>query len=103
MDDDITRLEAELAGLTGSARALTLVKLGQAQWTRYWRAGIGSQVALPHLERAIVVLEEALGYLEPGDSLRVHASCMLGTSRCVRHSAHKGPAADREAGIPLLE
>jgi hypothetical protein len=101
--DDITRLEAELAGLTGSARAQTLIQLGQAQWLRYWRTGIGSQVALPHLDQTIVRLDEALGYLEPGDSLRVHTTSMLGVSRCLRHSAHKGPVTDRDAGIPLLE
>ncbi|WP_194913358.1 hypothetical protein [Catenulispora rubra] len=101
--DDITRLEAELAGLTGSARAQTLIQLGQAQWLGYWRTGIGSQVGLPYLNQTILRLDEALGYLEPGDSLRVHTISMLGVSRCVRHSGHKGPVSDREAGIPLLE
>lgn len=101
--DDITRLEAELAGLTGNARAQTLLRLGQAQWVRYWHTGIGSQIGLPHLDQTILRMNEALDYLEPGDTLRVHATSMLGVSRCVRHSAHKGPVSDREAGIPLLE
>lgn len=103
MDDEITRLETELAGLTGSARAQTLVRLGQAQWMRYWRTGIGAQVGLPHLDRAIVVLDEALGYFEPGDTLRVHTTMILGESLCIRHLLHNGPVADRDTGIPMLE
>ncbi|MEY9861173.1 hypothetical protein ABH935_006813 [Catenulispora sp. GAS73] len=103
MDDETTRLETELAGLTGSARAQTLLRLGQAHWMRYSRTGIGAQVGLAHLDRAITAVDEALGYLEPGDILRVQATSMLGVSRCVRHSMHNSPVADRDAGISLLE
>ena len=103
MDDETTRLETELAGLTGSARAQTLLRLGQAHWMRYWRTGMGAQVGLIHLDRAITALDEALGYLEPGDILRVQTTTTLGVSRCVRHSMHNGPVADRDAGISLLE
>ncbi|MEZ0107692.1 hypothetical protein ABH920_001684 [Catenulispora sp. EB89] len=103
MDNEITRLETELAGLTGSARAQTLLRLGQAHWMRYWRTGIGSGVGLPHLDRTITAMDEALGYLEPGDVLRVQAVSMVGVFRCIRHSVHNGPTADRDAGIPLIE
>jgi len=101
--DDITRLETELAGLTGKARAQTLIRLGQGQWMAYWRTGIGAQVGLPHLDQAIVAVDEALGYLEPGDALRVQAVALLGVARCSRNSLHRSPVSDRDAGILLIE
>jgi hypothetical protein len=101
--DAVESLRAELAGLHGPARAVPLLKLGQALADRYWRAGIGSPTARRELDAAVEAVDEAYGYLEPGDLLRGQAAAVLGWLLGMRHGVHGGATRDRETGIHLLE
>ena len=102
-DDGLDALRAAVADHAGPARARPLTELGQALAQRYWQVGPGSPAAQPHLDEAIAVLEEAYGYLEPGEFPRGMQAGMLGWLLGIRHVAHGGPVDDRERGIALLD
>jgi len=103
MNDEITALEAELAGLTKEARTQPLLHLGQLYSQRWSRAGMGSTVALPYLEKSIRAYDEGYGYLRPDDALRGHVACQLGVLYGIRHNVHGGSVQDAEKGIRLIE
>jgi hypothetical protein len=102
-DDDLDALRAEVDRQTGPARAKPLTALGQALAQRYWRVGSGSPAAAPHLDEAIRVLDEAYGYLEPGEYPRGIVASQLGWLFGIRHVAHGSSTDDRERGIALLD
>ena len=99
----MARARAELAGLSGKARALPLARLGKLCQEAYWRAGPGSSMALAYLNEEITVLEEAIGYFDPRDGIRRQAVCALGVARGTRFVAHDGAAADGDEGVRLIE
>ena len=99
----MARVRAELAGLSGKARALPLARLGKLCQEAYWRAGPGSSMALAYLNEEITALEEAIGYFDPRDGIRRHAVCALGVARGTRFVAHNGAAADGDEGVRLME
>ena len=103
MPDDINELRAELAGLSGTARLLPLLKLGRATAERYWRAGPGTSGGLGNLNAAIEALTEAHGHMTDGDGLRGQVACQLGTLLMARHSLHTEREEDRKAAIRVLE
>jgi hypothetical protein len=102
-DDAAAALKLELSRLTGAARTHPLLQLGRLLADRYWRAGPGTPVALPHLDGAIQAMEEAYGYFAAADGVRgtvaAHAGWLIGA----RYVAHGGSEIDRERGICLLE
>jgi hypothetical protein len=102
-DNDLDRLRAEVGRHTGPARARPLTELGQALAQRYWQVGPGSAAGEPWLDEAIRALDEAHGYLEPGQFPRGLHGAMLGWLLGTRHVAHAGPVADGERGVVLLE
>jgi hypothetical protein len=102
-DDGLDALRAEVDRHTGPAQTQPLMALGQALAHRYWQAGPGSPVAEPYLDEAIRALDEAYGYLEPGQYLRGMQAAMLGWLMGSRHLAHGSPVEDRERGITLLD
>jgi hypothetical protein len=101
--DDVETLRARLLGLSGPARTRTLLELGQQLGSRYWRTGPGQPAALPDLDATIAALDEAYGYLDPGDGLRGQVASNLGWMLATRHLAHGGADRDRETGLHLLE
>jgi len=104
-DEEIRALNAELAGLTGKARTMPLLRLGKAHAERHWRIGPGAPGGLPHLQASIEAFDEAHGYLPEGDPFRGQAALMSGVLRGNRLVAYSGagPAEDRETGIRLIE
>jgi hypothetical protein len=103
VSDDLERLRAELAGLTGGARMAPLVRLGRQLMERYWRAGIGRPEGLPDLNEAIERMEEAFEHAEDGDVYRGNIAAYAGWFRCGRYLAHGESDDDRETGISMLE
>ncbi|MEU4222385.1 hypothetical protein [Actinoplanes sp. NPDC026623] len=103
MSDRIRALRDQVALHTGAARARPLVELGQALLDRYWRAGPGSPAGGPDLDEAITVLGEAYDLLGTDSPLYGQLAGQLGWLHGIRHTAHGGPAGDRETGIRLLE
>ncbi len=101
-DDIIAKLRAELGGLSGAARLMPLLRLGQALGERYWRLGHGTPAALPDLNAAIAALREAHGYMADGDGMRAHVAGMLGWQLSARHTISDAEE-DRETGIAMLE
>lgn len=102
-DDDLEALRADLARHTGTARTRPLITLGNALAERYWRVAPGTSAGEPYLNEAIHVIDEAYGYLEPGQFLRGQVASQLGWLIGNRHAVHGGPEQDRERGIRLLE
>lgn len=101
--DRIAMLRAELAKLSGPARYLKLMQLGQALIERYARTGPGSPAGLPDLNGVIDAWSEAYGYLEPRDQRRGIVANWLGWPLAIRHGVHGGDVADRDRAIQLLE
>ena len=102
-EDTVARLRAELARLDGPARVGPSVRLGQALFERYWRAGPGQSAALPALNAAIEALDEAYGLIDFADPARGTVAGFLGWALAARHGAHGGAERDRETGIHLLD
>jgi hypothetical protein len=102
-DDRLETLRAQVAKLTGPARTRPLLELGQALADRYWRAGPGTPGALPYLNEAITVQDEAYGYFDPADRWRAQVASQRGGLYGARHLAHGSPESDRETGVAQLE
>lgn len=102
-DDGLDALREKVARHTGAARARPLVELGTALSERYWRAGPGTLAALPQLDEAIQVLDEAYDHLEPGEFMRGQVASQLGWLIGTRQTLHGGPDHDRDTGIRLLD
>lgn len=102
-NDDISRLTAEAAAADGPAGATTLLQLAQAEMEAYWRVGVGTSGALPHLERALKAATEGYGYLTEEDPLRGQAGVMLGIYHALMSLGHLGPAEHAKEAVRLLE
>ncbi|MBL7258024.1 hypothetical protein [Paractinoplanes lichenicola] len=101
-DQQIAGARAALGRATGPARGRPLLELGQLLAMRYWQKGPGTTAALPDVDEAITVLTEGVGYLDPGDAMRLQAIAQLGTligGRVVAYGDEPGP---REKAIDLL-
>jgi hypothetical protein len=100
--DGLDGLRSAVAAHDGPGRTRPLVELGHALAERYWRAGPGTPAAQPVLDEALAVLGEAYRYFEPDDGMGGQVANLMGWLHGIRHIAHGGPVADREAGITLL-
>jgi hypothetical protein len=101
-DDEITRIETELAGLSGRARAMPLTRLAQACATAWWRAGTSTPAALAPLLKAIDALDEANGYFDQEDLLIHQVHTMIGIFLGVRYGVYNGATQDAERAIRLI-
>lgn len=99
----LDELRADLTRHTGRARAIPLLRLGQAMAMEYWRLGPGQPTARSALDEAIDTLEEALDHIDRELPLYRQTAAMLGWLVGTRHLAHGGPDRDRERGVTLLE
>ena len=102
-DEEIARLEAELAGLSGRAKAMPLLRLGHVCWAAWWRAGPGSAGCLPYLDKAIEALREAHGYFDPNDPERARTAVYLGSLLGARYATHEQSTEDGAAALRLIE
>ncbi|MBM2615056.1 hypothetical protein JIG36_05715 [Actinoplanes sp. LDG1-06] len=102
-DEKAAALRTRLTRLSGPARTRALLELGSHLADRYWRERPGSASGLPFLNEAVDVVEEAHGYLSPGDTLWSQVGSQLGWLIGTRHMAHGGTDIDRDRGIDLLE
>jgi len=102
-DDAVAAKRAELDRLTGAARTRALLELGRLLSDRYWRAGPGRPAAAPYLDAAVKALDEAYGYLDPGDNLRGQVAAQLGWLLGARHLAHGSADRDQKTAMHLLE
>lgn len=103
VDQELDRLRAKLARLTGSARNRPLIELGQKLFEAYWRSGAGRPESRPHLAEAATVLDEAYGYFAPGDFLRGQVAALLGLVLGARYGLHGAGGPERERAIGLLD
>ncbi|TCO52925.1 hypothetical protein [Actinocrispum wychmicini] len=98
VDDAIGQLRAELAGLSGTARAAPLIRLGQSLLFRLTQTGTVAPSAAADVDAAVSALEEALGYLGEDDPIRGSVSFYFGYALTARH-AHSNDEKDRDAAI----
>lgn len=99
----LDELRTDLTRYNGRARAIPLLRLGQALAMEHWRLGPGQPIALPALDESVDALGEALDLLDRELPLHRQTASMLGWLLGARHLAHGGPNSDRERGVTLLE
>lgn len=102
-DEEIARLEEQLATLSGQARMVPLLRLGQACRASWWRAGPGSAGSLGYLNKSIDAFTEACGYFDPNDPERFRTAVMLGSLHGARYGTHHNASDDGDIAIRLIQ
>lgn len=102
-DETITRLRADLAGKTGSERAMALMRLAQEHMNLFWRIGPGTPASRPHLDEGLTVIEEAYELFGPQDTMRGQVGLLYGVMFGWKNALGSGTERDRERAIELVE